>query len=134
MSLRTRIENVERRAGTNCHQVPRPPFFLDDEGVGGMEIDGEFVTWEEWERRYPDAGIPCVQWSGLQREPGGPIEYGRTVYAEAEFRRRFPERDWTVLVGEERRATFASKHYNTEPCQQTHPASSSASPSGSPKP
>lgn len=61
MSLKRRLNKLEGKIKDE-HHVPFIPW-TDD--ASGTEVDGEFLTWEEYAERFPGAPLP-LRWAELE--------------------------------------------------------------------
>jgi hypothetical protein len=63
VSLSRRIERLE----ATCENEEQPGFHVVDWDATGIEIDGRFLTFEEYEQEYPDRP-KVIRWP-LKEEP-----------------------------------------------------------------
>ena len=61
MSLKRRLEKLEQEREARQGFAYHVPWYVAPDGPEGITIDGEQMTWDEFERRYPRAPKP-MRW------------------------------------------------------------------------
>lgn len=59
MTLKRRLECLENRQGSRRVHIP---WSVDDPFAEGVEVDGRFYTWDEFEQAYPGGPWP-ISWN-----------------------------------------------------------------------